>query len=72
MALIGIMTWPWLLPAGARFLAMLLTSAAGTGELRVAADPAGIKLCNSNVKLLNLIEEDDALIKKQCRQCCIF
>ena len=38
------------------------TPAAGMGGLTVAADPAGNKLCNSNVKLLNLIEGEDVLI----------
>lgn len=38
------------------------TPAAGTGGLTAAADPAGIELWNSDVKLLNLIEGEDVLI----------
>lgn len=54
-----------LAPASSRLvpcLATLPTPAAGMGRLTVAAGPAGIQLCNSDVNLLNLIEGEDVLI----------
>lgn len=43
-------------------LAVPLTAVVGMGGLMLAAGPTAIKLCNSNVKLLNLSEGGDVLI----------